>query len=107
MLTEDKTMKLHPLINFKTLVKKQETIEKEIRHLPIVKQFLKIGFSIIYYRNNSFGFIKYEHKKIDGKYYSISFRKGILEKERNDVTDEDFEMVKQLLESSSEKPNNS
>jgi hypothetical protein len=85
------------------LFEEKAQIEEDINNAIIVKELKKLGFTLVYFESERFGFINYNHPKIDGKFYSIHMENGDLTKKRDDVSDEDFEAVKNLLKLNEEK----
>ena len=65
-----------------------------------IKPLKDVGFTtIIHEYNNSVSIINYQKDKKDNEYYGFELKKieGVLYKTREDVTEDDFELIKTIL----------
>ena len=79
-----------------------EKLQLFISNTTYTKNLKDIGFNIVYYSHHDIpevSFIDYSKPKREGQYYSLgySIEKDLI-KERDDVSDEDFNKVQKVLQ---------
>lgn len=74
-----------------------EQIQDDIKCNHITRALNELGFSIVYHERDKYSFIDYKKGQKEITFYEIRYENGELKKMRDDVTDEDFEKVKNIL----------